>query len=334
MNRIFRTQRVEGLTTPVFIHNGPSFFLIELPVFADGLVDAWELVDLPLFREKVASGWVTPTAPEAAKVSVHGLNQWTISDGQWELDSTALIARVESMLRTLNPRMENLHDCHGRTTEIIGNVRVSVLGLAEVHGLRVDGDGPFAERVQGEPIWILLREKEHHLGRLRVFADGVVEITGGPETERTDLAGARAALERGRIVGSVPDGERLFVRGLGSFVVRETLHDVDPRDLLLEAADVLETLNHRPDSVARCRSAYEEYLHGPTVARRDALRLAYESVPEHRRMYVGDMDTKDVAVRMIVYGDQEIEHWSHRLVARAGEMQLPVIHVPKPRDDE
>ena len=64
-----------------------------------------------------------------------------------------------------------------------------------------------------------------------------------------------------------------------------------------------------------------------------ALRAAYEAVPEHHRMYVGDMDTKDVAVRMIIYGEQEIEGWSHRLVARARGLPLPTIRVPKPKKD-
>lgn len=52
-------------------------------------------------------------------------------------------------------------------------------------------------------------------------------------------------------------------------------------------------------------------------------------------MYVGDMDTKDVAVRMVIYGEQQIEGWSHRLVARSrGDEELPSIEVPKPRDGD
>ena len=47
-----------------------------------------------------------------------------------------------------------------------------------------------------------------------------------------------------------------------------------------------------------------------------------------------DMDTKDIPVRMIIYGDEEIEHWSHRAVARSlGDEELPTIEVPKPVDD-
>lgn len=41
-------------------------------------------------------------------------------------------------------------------------------------------------------------------------------------------------------------------------------------------------------------------------------REAYEAVPKHNRRYVGDMDTEDFDVRMIIYGEQELESRSHR----------------------
>jgi hypothetical protein len=66
---------------------------------------------------------------------------------------------------------------------------------------------------------------------------------------------------------------------------------------------------------------------------RAQLRTAYEAVPEQQRRYVGDMDTKDIPVRMVIYGDDEIEGWSHRIVARAqGVTPLPSVNVPKPKE--
>ena len=38
------------------------------------------------------------------------------------------------------------------------------------------------------------------------------------------------------------------------------------------------------------------------------------------------MDTKDIAVRMIIYGEQELENWSRRIVGREmGLEELPTI---------
>ena len=49
-DRIIRTQTIDGLVTPAFINNGSHYFFINLPVYADGLVNCWEMVDLALFK--------------------------------------------------------------------------------------------------------------------------------------------------------------------------------------------------------------------------------------------------------------------------------------------
>src|SRR3954463_10490746 len=114
-NRIVRTQRVHGVVTPAIIHNG-GYFFVNLQVYADGLVDCWELLDLALFEGKLRSGWVQTSIPDGNAIDVHGLGSWIIADGRWDLDAQAMYARVVELVRELNPRMENLHDCHGRTT--------------------------------------------------------------------------------------------------------------------------------------------------------------------------------------------------------------------------
>jgi len=132
-------------------------------------------------------------------------------------------------------------------------------------------------------------------------------------------------------VGTVPRGGRVRIHGLGSFVVAKKGWSADAREQLREAEDMVAKLSGKPDSIERCRAAYEAYLDSPSEEAREALRVAYHAVPEHNRRYVGDMDTKDVAVRMILFGDQEIENWSHRAAARAqGLKPLPEIRVPKP----
>jgi len=323
---------IDGVVTPAFIHNGGTHFFVNLQVFADGLVECWEMVDLALFRAKLRSGWVDPAPPEGAQVSVHGLASWTIAQPQWELDAEDLFARVEHLVRELNPQMENLYDCHGSTTKIVDGVKVARLGMVSERPLRFNGSGWSAKRVHGEKLSMLVREgDDFHLANVRVFADGVVEIGRRATPETTDVDGLRAMVEAKRIVGSVPIGGRVRIHELGSFIVGKAHGGVDPIEQLLQVKDLVSTLNGAPDSVDRCRSAYEAYVAAPSEQARETLRIAYEAVPKHQRMYVGDMDTKDIPVRMIVYGDQEIEGWTHRLLARKqGIEPLPEIRVPKP----
>jgi len=50
---ICRTKEIRGYEFPGIIHNG-SYFLTDLQVFADGLINCWEMVDLPMFKKLVA----------------------------------------------------------------------------------------------------------------------------------------------------------------------------------------------------------------------------------------------------------------------------------------
>lgn len=89
------------------------------------------------------------------------------------------------------------------------------------------------------------------------------------------------------------------------------------------------------EPIQKCQKAWEEYDQNPTKQTRDALKEAYEGVPEkERRFILGDMDVKDIPIRMVLYGEQEIENWSHRIVAKKeGHTPLPTITVKKPVDE-
>ena len=74
-------------------------------------------------------------------------------------------------------------------------------------------------------------------------------------------------------------------------------------------------------------------LKAPMADNKEKLRISYERVPDHHKMYVGDMDIKDTQVRMILYGKQEIEGWSHYQVAQALGEELPTIDIPESEED-
>jgi hypothetical protein len=332
-NRIVRTKTIEGLATPGFIHN-ENYFFVNLEVYADGLVNCWELLDLALFEKRLRSGWVTMGIPDGKAIHVHGLGAWTVVDGHWPMSQEASLQRVEGLVRELNPRMENLHDCHGRTTEKIGNRKRSILGSPMHTPIRVSEAGVFGKKIKGEHLSVFVRtDAAVYLADLRAFADGVIELGRLPKPETLDSTQLRQAVEQGRVISSIPAGTRVEIHELGSFTAAAEQWSVDVQDVLRSVPDLVDAANDRPNSIQRCRAALEAYRAEPTAALRAALRVAYEAIPAHKRMYVGDMDTKDIEVRMILYGDQEIEHWSHRLVARARGEALPTITVPQPKKE-
>jgi hypothetical protein len=181
-------QIIPGTFLKAFIHNGDTYYLTDIKIYKDGMIDCWELVDFETFKRKVASGWVVTTLPEGAKVSI-----------------------------TLTAQF--------RAVEVSS--------------------------------WI--REEE-------------------------------------------------FIK---------------------EVADEIESLNGRQTTLEKCSAAYKKFLAEQSDEARDLLKQAYEAIPEHRRRFVlGDMDVKDIPVRMIIYGEDEVEKWSHRQVAKSlGVKPLPTINV-------
>ncbi|HMR09474.1 MAG TPA: hypothetical protein PKA88_27030, partial [Polyangiaceae bacterium] len=329
---ISRTTLRLGLATPAFIHNS-SYFLVNLQVYEDGLVNCWELLDLKLFEKKLDEGWVVPGVPDGEDLSVHGLGNFKLRAGKWKDSPATLLARVRALVRELNPQLHNLHNCHGQTERLEGKMRVSILGSPEERRLRRNDDFR-RSAIHGDHVSLLYKQQgEVFLADVRAFADGSVEIGRVPEPVVTDLDGVCAAIEKRALFTKPRKGTRVFVHGLGSFEVEKARFITGAQDMLRDLRDIVETLNGRADSSMRCRDAYEAFVADPTTARRDALRTAYEAVPEHNRMYVlRDQDVKDIPIRMIVYGDKEIENWSHRAVARARGDALPTITVPKVKD--
>lgn len=72
MRAIRRTKTVEGTSIPGIIHNGGSYFYINVDVYEDGMVNCWELTDLKGLSGKINSGWLTPAVLREAAV-----HSWT-----------------------------------------------------------------------------------------------------------------------------------------------------------------------------------------------------------------------------------------------------------------
>lgn len=70
---------VAGVSRTAFIHNW-DYHLIEIRIYADGMIDCWGLVDLAEFRRKVRDRWVVTQIPEGAMVRVASLGYFRAVD--------------------------------------------------------------------------------------------------------------------------------------------------------------------------------------------------------------------------------------------------------------
>lgn len=102
--------RVPGTWRHAFIRNG-DYYLTDLLIYADGLIDCWGLVTLDEFERKLRSGWVATELPEGARASGHDLAGWTFHEPCTWLTPELLLAEVRDTIDQLNGRPDSRDRC-------------------------------------------------------------------------------------------------------------------------------------------------------------------------------------------------------------------------------
>jgi len=308
-----------GFAIPVFIRNG-LYFVETVDVYSDGAIDAWGFVDLQLFDDKLQSGWVSAAPPKGSRLGVHDLGDAVAKKVDWRLTEEDLRRRVHDAIRLLNPTLENLIDMQGSDCELRGNVRYAKLGLSDSKPYRTDVEG---RECLGDAVLVFeQREPSFRLVRWVVFADKTSQF--GAEAPLLSLDEACEHVRAGKYRTSVPDGKWVEIEELGSFVVKGGRWGVDPIERVREVKDRVEILTGGDGSIRRCIEAHAAYNKSPSEESKDLLRHAYEAVPEHRRIFCGDMDSKDWPIRQILYGDDDerlpwrLRHRPRAILERVG----------------
>jgi len=313
LTAISRTEIVEGYSIPAIIKNG-GYHFIDLQIYRDGLVNCWEMVDLSLFRSKLDSRWVVTSIPNGDTISIFSLGNWIIDNGDWLYDKFSFYDYVYSLVKKLNPNLENLYNCHGTTTKKIGNVNVSIFSEPNPKPYYTpDPNNIFSEKIGGENFNIFFRadDSKIYLADLSIFKNGHVEIANLPRTQFLDFSQIRILIDEEKILSNIPANERIHIFGLGSFITTSGC-GVDIESKYRELLDQYNSLNGAISSLENCRQVFAQYKENPTQELKEKLKRAYEAIPEHNRMFVGDMDTKDFEVRIAIYGNIVKDEWKER----------------------
>ncbi|MDR6568822.1 DUF7638 domain-containing protein [Chitinophaga ginsengisegetis] len=329
--KVYRQKTVEGFSIPAIIRNG-SYFFVDLDVYEDGRVNCWNFEDFEHFKKDVRRGWVRLNIPDNEEISIHSLGAWTITDGAWIFTPESFIDYVLSLVKKLNPKLENIYQYSEKK---INGVSIGEDGSSSVYREhKRTPDDVFPDKIDGKSLNLFYKVKEeYHLTKVNIFSDQTLRLSRLEETVELTLQELEELIAKKIIVTEVPALSRVHIYGLGSFTIKQAEYTADINQKRLEIRDIVGKLNGEPTSIQLCRQAYTQYINDPTPSNKERLKITYENVPDHNKMYVGDMDTKDIEVRMIIYGEQEIERWSHYQVAKARGEKLPTISIPKTKDD-
>lgn len=329
LTTITRTEILEGFSIPGIIHNMQYHFK-DIQVYSDGLISCWEMVDLAMFRDKLNKGWVVTSIPDGEAISIFNLGHWTIEQGEWLHTKETLYEYVYSLVKRLNPTLENLHNYYGNSSKIVGKANVAKHFIPNPKPYYLDDPGSFfPEKISGEKFHFFYRNGDNktYLAELSLFKSGHIEITNLPEKKILNFEDLKELVNSGQLTTELKIGETVTIFNLGSFKIKSG-SGVEIKFKLDELSDKLNELNGSENSIVKCARIFEEYKQNPTKQKRYSLKEAYEAVPEHQRMFVGTMDTKDYEVRQVIYGDTVKKEWQDYY-----GFEYPYEDMPKPIDE-
>lgn len=298
MNKITRSKKVEGVRIPGIIHNN-NYFFINLDVYEDGMVNCWELVDLDLLKQKIYQNWLVPSIPNGQNISIHGLGCYKIEKANWYYNNRSYFKFIFSVIKQLNPSMKNIYKI--TKEEIASNNKRHVGFCPNSTPFMVESEH-FYQTEEGDGFSIFYRNGDFvYLSELIVYKNGVVKIFNTPDVIETNIDEIENLINSKLLLTTVKNGTWVIVNGFGKMLFSEELYSTKSKEKLKEINDIYTKLNGNETSLELCRMAYYEYLENPDEYYRNRLKELYEKIPEHERMYLGDMDSKDSDYRRIIY---------------------------------
>ena len=302
MGKVYRKQRIEGVTVPAVIHNG-QYFWLNMAVYEDGTVSCWNKTDLSDVPYQLSRGWLTPFVPEGKGLSIYGLCWLEIVKADWSFDKDSYYKFIQKTVRSLNPEMANIYKTTDREKAKWKDYRVAF--TADPTPCKIGGKFGY-QLLDGDSVNILLRnDGKITLTQMNIYADETFSIDALGEQFFTPQEIEKMFKDK-TLCTSVEDGERVSFGALGSAECK-TVSSTKPSEKLKEIREKSLRVQNKPDAHERCQRAYHAYLVEPSAFNKEQLRKAYEEVPEHERIYLGDMDTRNTDFERILYTDEKRE---------------------------
>ena len=154
--------------------------------------------------------------------------------------------------------------------------------------------------IKGIALPVFIHNLDYHLTEIQVFEDGMIDCR-----ELVDFAGFKEKVKSGWIKTTLPKGQDISAFPLGGIKVKEFHANRSEDQLVLEVEDIINKLKGKQTSKEICRKKFDEYVSNPNSSTKEALKIAYEKVPEHNRVFIlGSMDVHDIPIRVAIYGEK------------------------------
>ena len=300
MGKIYLYQRVEGKYFPGIINN-VNYFFTTVALYEDGVIDCWKKVEFQDIKNVIEKGWLCCEAPNGKNISIFQVGNYTIKSAKWKYNKETYYKTIIDNLKELNPKIENINKITREIPE--EDYKKEILFLSKP--FRLEHKINFHQWFNGDNTFIFYNlGGQLYLTTLTAYEDKTFEI-GLLEEKYFSLEEIKEMFEKNILTTEVKD--RFFIKDFAEIEIEKINYFVEKSQKFKEIEDMMKKVCEEETTLELCREAYFEYLADPCDYTKEKLRKAYEAVPEHERIYLGDMDSKDWDYQRILYSDEKRE---------------------------
>lgn len=304
---IYRATIVKGISLSGIIKNG-GYHLTTFDVYENGRVSDWNFEDFNGFLKDVKKEWVVCSVPDGQELSCFNLGAWIIKDATWYYTPDTYIEFIKSLITQMNPNWINIHTYQERQ---VNGIRIGESGEGTHYRPipRYKGD-IFSDRLNGAPFRLFqVKEGVYYLVFVVLYKDASLSVFALDGEQQMTFDDFKAAAERGEYQTSLAPNSQVVIEHLGEFVIEQEEYSNDLHDVIGEMEEEYREMRGEKTFSDQCKELFETYEKEPTEALKEQLKVAYESVPEHLRMYIlRDQDSKDYPIIEVLYGEKYWEN--------------------------
>ncbi len=299
-NNVYRKERVEGRSFFGIIKNG-SYFLSNLAIYEDGIVSAWDKFDIYQFEKALEKKWVVSFIEDNEELNIRGIGDFEILESQW-MHKDDYYKYIKSILKEMNPEMQNIYKTTQREIEKWEKLKVSFLAIPIDFKMKKE----FGYDLSNGKSYFIFRKSSHYSSNKEIFLtyytiydDETISIYNDNNIYNFD--NIKNMFDKNELVLYPKEDDTIIIENLAKLKLKPTLKYTNKKEKLKEIEENIKEISGKENAFDYAIKCYHNYLVYPSDYNRELLKEAYEKLPKHERIFLGDMDNKDSDFRRIIY---------------------------------
>lgn len=299
-NNVYRKEKIEGRSFFGIIKNG-YYFLSNLAIYEDGIVSAWNKFDIYQFEKALERKWVVSFIEDNEELGIHGIGDFKILESQW-FHKDDYYEYVKSILKDMNPEMQNIYQTAQREIEKWEKLKVSFMA----NPIDFKMKGKFGYDLSNGKSYFIFRKSPNYSSSKEVFLicytiydDETISFNNDDNIYNFD--DIKKMFNKNELLLYPKEDDTIIIKNLAKLKLKSVIKYTNKKEKLKEIVQNIKEISGKENAFDYAIRCYHNYLVYPSDYNRELLKEAYEKVPEHERMFLGDMDDKDSDFIRIIY---------------------------------